>query len=185
MNTKEETVFRNTIYKGKILNLRVDIAELPNGKEAVREVVEHSGGVTIAALTDEMELIFVRQFRYPYMEEVLELPAGKLEKGEKPLEAGKRELQEEAGVTAEQFINLGRFYPTPGYTNEVIYLYGAIGLKNGEQDLDDDEFLNVETIPLNKAVEMILNNEIVDGKTQAAVLKLAALLEKKAAEYQE
>ena len=87
-------------------------------------------------------------------------------------------------MTAEQFINLGRFYPTPGYTNEVIYLYGAIGLKSGEQDLDDDEFLNVETIPLNKAVEMILNNEIVDGKTQAAVLKLAALLEKKAAEYQ-
>ena len=185
MNTKEETVFRNTIYKGKILNLRVDIAELPNGKEAVREVVEHSGGVTVAALTDEMELIFVRQFRYPYMQEVLELPAGKLEKGEKPLEAGKRELEEEAGVTAEQFVNLGHFYPSPGYTSEIIYLYGAIGLKNSKQNLDEDEFLNVERIPLNQAVEMILNNEIVDGKTQAAVLKLAALLEKKAAEYQE
>ncbi|HBL41099.1 MAG TPA: ADP-ribose pyrophosphatase, partial [Ruminococcaceae bacterium] len=176
MKTEETTVFKNTIYKGKIINLRVDIAGLPNGKEATREFVEHNGGVTVAALTDDMELLFVRQFRYPYMQEVLELPAGKLELNENPLKAGKRELREEAGVTAEQYINLGQFFPSPGYTNEIIYLYGAIGLKECEQDLDDDEFLNVEKIPLNKAVEMILNNEITDGKTQTAVLKLAALL---------
>ncbi len=185
MKTEETTIFKNTIYKGKILNLRVDIAELPNGREAAREFVEHNGGVTVAALTDDMELLFVRQFRYPYMQEVLELPAGKLEADENPLRAGKRELREEAGVTAEQYINLGQFFPSPGYTNEIIYLYGAIGLKDCEQDLDEDEFLNVEKIPLNKAVEMILNNEITDGKTQAAVLKLAALLDKKAAEYRE
>lgn len=180
MDTREVTVFKNTIFRGKIINLRVDIAGLPNGKEAVREVVEHSGGVTVAALTDDMELIFVRQFRYPYMEEVLELPAGKLEKGENPLEAGKRELREEGGVIAGQYINLGEFYPTPGYTNEIIYLYGARDLVEAEQDLDDDEFLNVERIPLSKAVDMVLNNEIKDGKTQAAVLKLAALIERKA-----
>ncbi len=180
MDTREVTVFKNTIFRGKIINLRVDIAGLPNGKEAVREVVEHSGGVTVAALTDDMELIFVRQFRYPYMEEVLELPAGKLEKGENPLEAGKRELREEAGVIAEQYLNLGEFYPTPGYTNEIIYLYGARGLTEVAQNLDEDEFLNVERIPLTKAVDMVLNNEIKDGKTQAAVLKLAALIERKA-----
>lgn len=180
MDTREVTVFKNTIFRGKIINLRVDIAGLPNGKEAVREVVEHSGGVTVAALTDDMELIFVRQFRYPYMEEVLELPAGKLEKGENPLEAGKRELREEGGVIAGQYINLGEFYPTPGYTNEIIYLYGARDLVEAEQDLDDDEFLNVERIPLSKAVDMVLNNEIKDGKTQAAIMKLAMLIERKA-----
>ena len=178
MDTREVTVLKNTIYQGKILNLRVDVAGLPNGKEAPREFVEHNGGVTVAALTDDAKLIFVRQFRYPYMEEVLELPAGKLEKGEDPLEAGKRELREEAGVTAEQYINLGEFYPSPGYTNEVIYLYGARNLTQVEQELDEDEFLNVEYIPLDKAVDMVLSNEIKDGKTQAAVLKLAALIER-------
>ena len=178
MDTREVTVLKNTIYQGKILNLRVDVAGLPNGKEAPREFVEHNGGVTVAALTDDAKLIFVRQFRYPYMEEVLELPAGKLEKGEDPLEAGKRELREEAGVTAEQYINLGEFYPSPGYTNEVIYLYGARDLTQVEQELDEDEFLNVEYIPLDKAVDMVLSNEIKDGKTQAAVLKLASLIER-------
>lgn len=178
MDTREVTVLKNTIYQGKILNLRVDVAGLPNGKEAPREFVEHNGGVTVAALTDNAKLIFVRQFRYPYMEEVLELPAGKLEKGEDPLEAGKRELREEAGVTAEQYINLGEFYPSPGYTNEVIYLYGARDLTQVEQELDEDEFLNVEYIPLDKVVDMVLSNEIKDGKTQAAVLKLAALIER-------
>ncbi len=178
MDTREVTVLKNTIYQGKILNLRVDVAGLPNGKEAPREFVEHNGGVTVAALTDNAELIFVRQFRYPYMEEVLELPAGKLEKGEDPLEAGKRELREEAGVTAEQYINLGEFYPSPGYTNEVIYLYGARDLTQVEQELDEDEFLNVEYISLDKAVDMVLSNEIKDGKTQAAVLKLATLIER-------
>lgn len=178
MDTREVTVLKNTIYQGKILNLRVDVAGLPNGKEAPREFVEHNGGVTVAALTDDAKLIFVRQFRYPYMEEVLELPAGKLEKGEDPLEAGKRELREEAGVTAEQYINLGEFYPSPGYTNEVIYLYGARDLTQVEQELDEDEFLNVEYIPLDKAIDMVLSNEIKDGKTQAAVLKFAALIER-------
>lgn len=178
MDTREVTVLKNTIYQGKILNLRVDVAGLPNGKEAPREFVEHNGGVTVAALTDDAKLIFVRQFRYPYMEEVLELPAGKLEKGEDPLEAGKRELREEAGVTAEQYINLGEFYPSPGYTNEVIYLYGARDLTQVEQELDEDEFLNVEYISLDKAVDMVLSNEIKDGKTQAAVLKLATLIER-------
>ena len=178
MDTREVTVLKNTIYQGKILNLRVDVAGLPNGKEAPREFVEHNGGVTVAALTDDAKLIFVRQIRYPYMEAVLELPAWKLEKGEDPLEAGKRELREEAGVTAEQYINLGEFYPSPGYTNEIIYLYGARNLTQVEQELDEDEFLNVEYISLDKAVDMVLSNEIKDGKTQAAVLKLAALIER-------
>ena len=171
MELEEKTVNKNYIYKGKILNLRRDDAVLPNGKPCVREVVEHAGGVTVAALTDDDELIFVRQFRYPYMKVLLELPAGKLEKGEDPLESGKRELLEETGCTAEEYISLGEFYPSCGYTDEVIYLYLAKGLKFGSQSLDEDEFLNVEKIPLEKAVKMVMSNEIKDGKTQTAILK--------------
>lgn len=171
MKLEETTVEKKYIYKGKIINLRCDDALLPNGKPCIREVVEHPGGVCIAALTDDNELMFVRQFRYPYMEVILELPAGKLERGEDPLESGKRELLEEIGCTADEYINLGKFYPTCGYVDEIIYLYLAKGLSFGEQKLDEDEFLNIEKIPLQKAVEMVLNNEIPDGKTQAAILK--------------
>ena len=171
MELNEKTVNKNYIYNGKIINLRRDDALLPNGKECIREVVEHPGGVCIAALTDENELFFVRQFRYPYMDVLLELPAGKLEKGEDPLESGKRELLEEAGCIAEEYVSLGKFYPSCGYTDEIIYLYLAKNLSFASQNLDEDEFLNVEKIPLEKAVQMVLSNGIPDGKTQAAVLK--------------
>ena len=173
MELFEKTLEQEYKYNGRILNLRVDKAELPNGNEAIREVIEHSGGVTIAALTDEGELLFVRQFRYPYGEVVLELPAGKLEKGEDPFRAGIRELREETGAVASKYVDLGKFYPSPGYCGEIIHLYGATGVTFKEQNLDEDEFLNVEKIPLSSAVEMVLNNEIPDGKTQAAVLKMA------------
>lgn len=172
MELTEKTIKKNYIYKGKIINLRKDDAELPNGKKCTREVVEHPGGVAIAAVTKENELVFVRQFRYPYKEVLLELPAGKLEKGEDPLESGKRELFEETGCTAKEYIDLGKFYPTCGYVDEIIYLYMARDLSLGEQQLDEDEFLNVEKIPLKKAVEMVMNNEIPDGKTQTAILKV-------------
>ncbi len=171
MKLEETTVNKNYIYKGKIINLRRDDALLPNGKPCIREVVEHPGGVTIAALTQDNELMFVRQFRYPYMDVLLELPAGKLERGEDPLESGKRELSEEIGCSAESYTFLGKFYPTCGYTDEIIYIYLAQGLTFSQQNLDDDEFLNVEKIPLSKAVEMVMNNEIPDGKTQAGILK--------------
>ncbi len=176
MNLNEKTLEKIYIYNGKIINVRADRAELPNGKEAKREVVEHPGGVTVAALTDDNELMFVRQFRYPYGEIVLEIPAGKLEYGEDPFEAGKRELREETGAIARDYKDIGNFYPTPGYCGEIIHMYAAKGLSFTDMDPDEDEFLAVEKIPLEKAVDMVLNNEIRDGKTQAAILKVAELV---------
>ena len=163
-------------FKGRIINLRQDTALLPNGNTATREVVEHPGGVCVAALTDNDELLFVKQWRYPYMEETLEIPAGKRDKkDEDPLECGKRELEEETGATAKEYIDLHPLYPTPGYINEVIYCYLATGLTFGEQNPDEDEFLDVLRIPLEKAVEMVLAGEIKDAKTQIAVLKVKVL----------
>ena len=176
MNLEEKQLKAEYIYKGRIINLRNDEALLPNGATATREVIEHPGGVCVAALTDDNQVLMVRQFRYPYFENVLEIPAGKRDSlNEDPLECGKRELQEETGATAQNFIFLGELYPTPGYCGEIIWLYAASGLTFGSQDTDEDEFLEVEKIPLEKAVEMIMNGEIKDAKTQAAVLKLKLL----------
>ena len=176
MNLEEKQISAEYMYKGKIISLRRDTALLPNGNTATREVVEHNGGVCVAALTDNDEVLFVRQFRYPYMEIIPEIPAGKRDKAdEDPLKCGIRELKEETGATAEKFIPLGKLYPSPGYCGEIIWKYAATGLSYGEQNPDDDEFLTVEKIPLNKAVEMILSGEITDAKTQAAVLKLKVL----------
>ena len=120
----------------------------------------------------------MRQFRYPYQEVVLELPAGKIDKGEEPLACGKRELTEETGASAQQYRSLGRLYPSPGYCGEVIHLFLATGLSFGRMNPDEDEFLEVERIPLEKAVQMVLDNEVPDAKTQVAVLKTWALLQK-------
>ena len=175
MNLEEKTLSRDYAYKGRIINLRVDEAELPNGKTAKREVVEHNGGVCVVALTEDNEILLVKQFRYPYQEVIYEIPAGKRDGDENPLDCGMRELKEETGMTAEKFIPLGELYPSPGYCGEIIWMYAAVGLSAGENDLDEDEFLEVEKIPLSKAVEMIMSGEINDAKTQAAVLKVAEL----------
>ena len=160
MNLDEKQLSSEYIYKGKIIRLRRDTALLPNGNTAAREVIEHNGGVCVAALTDNDEVLFVKQFRYPYMETVTEIPAGKRDSAnEDPLACGKRELKEETGAEAQKFIPLGKLYPSPGYCGEIIWMYAATGLTFGEQHPDDDEFLCVERIPLEKAVEMIMSGE--------------------------
>lgn len=179
MNLEEKQLSAEYIYKGKIINLRRDEAILPNGKTALREVVEHPGGVCVAAITDNDEILMVRQFRYPYFETVLEIPAGKRDIiGESPIECGIRELREETGATAKNIFSLGELYPTPGYCGEVIWMFGATNLTFGNDDPDEDEFLSVEAIPFEKAVKMVLSGEIKDAKTQAAILKLKLLREK-------
>lgn len=181
MKYEEKTLSSEKIYDGKIINVRRDSVLLPNGNKAIREVVEHSGGVCVAPLTDDGALLFVRQFRYPYAEEILELPAGKLDReGEDPLAGGRRELREETGAQAESFEFLGRMYPSPGFSNEVLYMYLARGLTCGSQQPDEDEFIDVVKIPLDKALAMVMSGEITDAKTQTAVMKTSMILSKAA-----
>lgn len=175
MNLEEKTLSQEYKYKGRIINLRLDSALLPNGNTASREVVEHPGGVCVAALTDDCQLYVVRQFRYPYGEVIPELPAGKRDRGEDPEVCGRRELTEETGMIADKFVPMGELYPSPGYCGEIIYLYLATGLKKGEMNPDDDEFLEVEKLPLETLVDMVLSGEIRDAKTQTLVLKVYAL----------
>lgn len=172
MHLNEETAESTLAYKGCILEIYSDTVLLENGKQAKRDVIRHPGGVCVAALNEKREVYFVRQFRYPHKKALLELPAGKLEWGEDHFECGKRELREETGFTADKWKYLGCLYPTPAYDTEIIHMYLAEELHRSEQDLDDDEFLDVLTIPLEKAVAMVMNNEIEDAKTQLALLKL-------------
>ncbi len=167
-----------TLFTGKIVRLEYDEVRLPNGKMATREVIRHRGAVAVVALTDEGEILLERQYRYPHAEVLWEIPAGKLEAGEDPAEAVKRELQEETGAVAKEWLSLGMFYPSPAILDEKIRLYLARGLTFGKRHLDEDEFLALERVPLARAVEMILRGEIPDGKTQAAVLRVWAMQKK-------
>lgn len=167
----ENTLNQKEVFRGKIIRVCHDEVLLENGEKAMREVVYHNGGVCILPLCENGDVLFVKQFRYPYKEEVLELPAGKLEKGEDPLESGKRELLEEVGATAQKITSLGKLYPSPGYCGEIISMFLAEGLSFSSQNLDEDEFLDVVRIPLEKAVEMVMSSEIPDSKTQTAILK--------------
>ena len=176
MNLEEKTLNQSYVFRGKVINMRVDDALLPNGKTSKREVVEHNGGVCVVALTENNEIFLVKQFRYPYGEIIYEIPAGKRDGNEEPLACGIRELKEETGMTAKNFIPLGELYPSPGYCGEIIWMYAAVGLSAGESEPDEDEFLEAEKVPIEKAIEMIMSGEIKDAKTQAAVLKLAELI---------
>lgn len=166
MKDFEKTSSRNYIYKGKILNLRCDDVYFENGEKAKREIVEHRGGVCILPLTKNNEILFVKQYRYAYEKEILELPAGKLEINELPDEAIIREMNEEIGGYDAKIIKIGEMYPSPGYTNEIIYLYYTDDFKTDYiQNLDHDEFLDIVNIDYKKAYEMFDNGEIVDAKT--------------------
>ncbi len=168
MEYVEKTVEKKYIYQGKILNLRKDDALLPDGTPCVREIVEHGGGACVLYVT-QGNVLFVRQYRYAYGESVREIPAGKLEQGEDPALAAARELEEEAGLQAESLELVYVVYPTPGYTNEKIYIYEAKNARPVAAHLDEGEFLEVEYIPLDEVKRMLKNGEIRDGKTIIAL----------------
>lgn len=171
----EKIVDSERIFDGRVVRLRRDRVLLGNGSYTYREIIEHNGGVCVLPITDDDEIILVRQYRSPFNTVLTELPAGKLEKGEEPIECGIRELKEEVGATASEIKYLGRLYPTVAYDTEVIYMYMATGLSFESQHLDEDELVEIIKLPFDEAVEMVLNDELPDSKTQIAILKAAAL----------
>lgn len=176
MHLQEKTVSSEVRYEGMIFTITHDTAQLENGNLAGRDVLHHTGGVCVIPVTDNNEIYLVKQFRYPFKEITVEIPAGKLDAGEDHAECGRRELLEETGLTCSEYTYLGRLYPVPAYDTEIIHIYMAKGLSLNNQNLDDDEFLDVETVPLSEAVEMVMDGRIVDAKTQIAILKVARIL---------
>lgn len=171
MEFEEKTLREEYVYKGKILNLKKDLVELPDKSESYREIVEHGGGAAVLCVSDG-EILLVKQFRYAYREELIEIPAGKIDAGETPVDAAKRELIEETGISAEKFTLIAEMYPSPGYTNEKIYVYRAEGLKKASARLDKDEFLRAFTLPVNEVKEMAAAGKIKDAKTLIALSHL-------------
>lgn len=167
----EKEIKRKYVFKGKVFNARKDSVELINKKAASREIIEHSGGACGIAINEKNEIYMVRQYRYATGEELLEIPAGKLEKNELPLECIRREFKEEIGITTNEIKYLGDFFPSPGISNEKIYIYYTNNFKEGPNNLDENEFLDVEKIKLDKIIEMIKNNSIKDMKTVVAILR--------------
>ena len=178
-NLIETTIASKEIFDGQVVHLYKDDISLPNGKPATREVIRHVGAVAIVPMTEDGKVIIERQFRYPLNRVITEIPAGKLDsESEDRLSAAKRELEEETGYLADEWIELGDYIPAAAYCDEVITMYLAKGLHMGTRNLDEDEFLNIETVSLEELVEDVMQGKIADGKTQAAILKAYLYLKK-------
>ena len=171
MQFKETTLDSELIYQGKILNLKKDKVQLTNGKQSIREYVEHTGGSAVYCEVDG-KVLLVKQFRYPYKKELYEIPAGKVNEGEDPKETAIRELEEEAGLIATKIEKMFDIYPTPAYTTEIIRIYHALEVKKGKVKLDQDEVLSAHWFTKGQIKQMIANGEICDAKTLIALLKM-------------
>ena len=171
MDFFERQIETNTLYEGMIVNIRRDVAELRDGTRVPREVVEHPGGVGIIPVTNDGKVLMVRQYRYPMEEELLEIPAGKLDDGEDPFDCAVRELSEETGCTAGRYVDFGAIYPSPGFCRETLYLYMALDLRYGEMHLDEGELLSVEAVAIDDLVGMIMRNELPDAKSIIGIMK--------------
>ena len=176
MELFEKKLNSRQIFDGVVVKLFVDDVELPNGKKSIREIVRHPGAVCVIPVDEDENVIMIKQFRYPFSEVLLEVPAGKLEPNEDPLEAVKRELEEESGVNAESVEYIGTMYTTVAILDEKIHMYLATGLTYKNAHPDDGEFLEVVKIPLKTLVEMVMDGKIPDSKTQIAILKAEKIL---------
>ena len=176
----ETKVSSELLYDGKVIRVFRDIIRLPSGKEAFREYNRHVGAVCIIPVTDEGDVICVRQFRYAIGKDIIEIPAGKLDSpDEDPLLAALRELREETGATCERITYLGEYLGSPAILDERIHMYMAEGLSFGEDDPDEDEFIESLRIPLSQLVDMVMRGEIPDGKTQIAALRAEKMLKER------
>lgn len=176
MDFEEKTISSESIYDGKIIKVRREQVELDDGSVAMRELIAHPGGVGVIAVDENNEVFMVTQYRIAAKSMMMEIPAGKLEYGEDPFECGKRELIEETGYKASEFIHLGEYYATPGYCEEKLNIYLARELEFVGQHLDEGEFLNVKKYSLDTLYEMVMDNKIHDAKTAIAILKAKAIL---------
>lgn len=167
----EKTIKKETIYEGKVIDLYIEEVELPNGKQGTREIIKHPGAVAILALTADNKIVMVQQFRKALEKVIVEIPAGKLEKGEEPIETAKRELEEETGYICETLSPLISFYTSPGFADELVHVYLATGLSKKENpaSLDEDEFVDVLEIAVEEAVSYIKEQKIHDAKTAYAI----------------
>ncbi len=174
---EEKMTASENVFDGIVLHVNRDQVALPNGKAGIREVIRHIGAVCVIPVTEDLQVIVERQYRYPIDRVITEIPAGKLDsRNEDRLSAIKRELREETGYTAGEWISLGDFHPAPAYSDEYISMYMARDLHRGERHLDEDEFLDVKKVPLKDLVEDVMAGRISDAKTQTAVLKAARIL---------
>ena len=168
---EEKTIESKKIYDGYVVNVRLDTVLMPDGKTAMRDIVEHPGGVGVVAVTENKEILLVKQYRKPIEKAIYEIPAGKLDKDEDPLVCGLRELEEETGYKCKELKYLGFMYPSPGFTDEVTHVYFTDSLYKGEAHPDEDEYLDVEAFEIEQVKEMIMNNEINDAKSVFGILK--------------
>ena len=180
---EEKTLHSEEIFSGKVISLHLQDVKLPNGKQSKREIIKHPGAVAILAITDDNKLVMVEQYRKALERTIVEIPAGKLEKGEEPALCARRELEEETGYECESLELLISFYTSPGFADEIVHLYIARGLKKKEEaaSLDEDEFVNVEEITLDEALQYVKEQKIFDAKTAYAVqyLQLQEVVAKK------
>ena len=165
------------IFDGIILHVKRDTVGLSNGSTTIREVIRHIGAVCVIPVTENNEVIVERQYRYPLDRVILEIPAGKLDAADEDrFSAIQRELREETGYTADEWTVIGDFHPAPAYSDEFITMYMARKLRKDDRHLDEDEFLDVYTVPLKDLVEDVMAGRISDAKTQVCILKAARLL---------
>lgn len=172
----EKTIHSDQVFCGRVFQVEVQTVQLHDGQPAKREIVRHQGGASILAVDEMQRVYLVRQFRKPYDQILLEIPAGKLEIGEDPADCAARELTEETGLRAEKIEWLATIYPTPGYCSEVLSIYLATGLTQGEANPDDGEHLTCHAYPLSEVMTMIDRGEIRDAKTMVALLTLSRRL---------
>ncbi|MBR2681050.1 MAG: NUDIX hydrolase [Exiguobacterium sp.] len=166
---EEKTIEREVIYQGKIFDVEKHVVSLPNGNTSVRELVYHNGAVAVLVIDESDNIVMVEQYRKAFESMSLEIPAGKLEKGEEPMASAERELEEETGYTAESLEKIFSFYGAPGFCSERVDVFVAKGLSAGEMNLDEDEFLNVKRYSFDEAVALLDRGTITDAKTIMAI----------------
>ncbi|MGF7532722.1 ADP-ribose pyrophosphatase [Bacillus mexicanus] len=168
---EEKTIAKEQIFSGKVIDLYVEDVELPNGKESKREIVKHPGAVAILAVTEEGKMILVKQFRKPLERTIVEIPAGKLEKGEEPEYTALRELEEETGYTAKKLTKITAFYTSPGFADEIVHVFLAeeLSVLEEKRELDEDEFVEVMEVTLEDALKLVESREVYDAKTAYAI----------------